>query len=93
MITFNQDPHVPDFSTLDNFSVTSIMFFRKKSVLFYNNILWKQEPADNEDDIVKFCEETGLPVALDETINSVRGNLLRVLQKHSHSGIAAVVSY
>lgn len=51
-----------------------------------------QEPVDNEDDIVKFCEQTGLPVALDETINSVTENPLHVLQKYSHSGVAAVVS-
>ncbi|KAH6797875.1 2-oxoglutarate decarboxylase/hydro-lyase/magnesium ion-binding protein [Perilla frutescens var. hirtella] len=50
-----------------------------------------EEPVNNEDDIVKFCEETGLPVALDETINSVRENPLQFLQKYSHSGVAAVV--
>lgn len=50
-----------------------------------------QEPVDNEDDIVKFCEETGLPVALDETINSLRENPHQFLQKYSHSGVAAVV--
>lgn len=51
-----------------------------------------QEPVNNEDDIVKFCEETGLPVALDETINSLRENPLQFLQKYSDSGVAAVVS-
>ncbi|KAL6529268.1 hypothetical protein OROGR_014891 [Orobanche gracilis] len=50
-----------------------------------------EEPVDNEDDIVKFCEETGLPVALDETINSIGDNHLEALQKFSHSGIVAVV--
>ncbi|XP_047960192.1 protein PHYLLO, chloroplastic isoform X1 [Salvia hispanica] len=50
-----------------------------------------EEPVDNEDDIMKFCEQTGLPVALDETINSVTENPLLVLQKYSHSGVAAVV--
>ncbi|GFP95293.1 protein phyllo chloroplastic [Phtheirospermum japonicum] len=51
-----------------------------------------EEPVDNEDDIVKFCEEMVLPVALDETINSIGDkNPLEVLQKYSHSGVAAVV--
>ncbi|KAK4430131.1 protein PHYLLO, chloroplastic [Sesamum alatum] len=50
-----------------------------------------EEPVNNEEDIVKFCEETGLAVALDETINSIRENHLQVLQKYNHSGIAAVV--
>lgn len=51
-----------------------------------------QEPVNNEESIVKFCKETGLPVALDETINSVRKNSLEALQKYIHSGVAAVVS-
>ncbi|KAL3654341.1 hypothetical protein CASFOL_004022 [Castilleja foliolosa] len=51
-----------------------------------------EEPVNNKDDIVRFCKETGLPVALDETINSIEDNItLEVLQKYSHSGIAAVV--
>ncbi|PIN25904.1 Isochorismate synthase [Handroanthus impetiginosus] len=55
------------------------------------NLQYIEEPVNNEDDIVRFCEETGLPVALDETINYIRENPLQVLQKYSHSGIAAVV--
>lgn len=51
-----------------------------------------QEPINNEDDIVKFCEETDLAVALDETINCIKENPLQVLQKYNHSGVAAVVS-
>ncbi|KAK6133984.1 hypothetical protein DH2020_032275 [Rehmannia glutinosa] len=43
-----------------------------------------EEPVNNEDDIVKFCEETDVPVALDETINCVKDNPLEVLQKYSH---------
>ncbi|KAG8366507.1 hypothetical protein BUALT_Bualt17G0087200 [Buddleja alternifolia] len=50
-----------------------------------------EEPVNNEDDIVKFCEETGLPVALDETINSIGENPLQFLQKFNHSGVAAFV--
>lgn len=56
------------------------------------NVVLFQEPIDNEDDIVRFCEETGVPVALDETVNSASGNPLEVLQKYSHPGVAAVVS-
>lgn len=51
-----------------------------------------QEPINNEGDIIKFCEETGVPVALDETVNSIGENILEVLQKYSHPGVAAVVS-
>ncbi|KAK6114749.1 hypothetical protein DH2020_007018 [Rehmannia glutinosa] len=50
-----------------------------------------EEPVNNEDDIVKFCEETGVPVALDETINCIKENPLEVLQKYNHSGIVALV--
>ncbi|KAL2484725.1 Protein PHYLLO [Abeliophyllum distichum] len=50
-----------------------------------------EEPVRNEDDIIKFCEETGLPVALDETINYSRENPLEVLKKYTHAGIGAVV--
>ncbi|KAK4479847.1 hypothetical protein RD792_015390 [Penstemon davidsonii] len=50
-----------------------------------------EEPVKNENDIVRFCEETGLPVALDETINSITENPLKILQKYNHKGVAAVV--
>ncbi|XP_049363348.1 protein PHYLLO, chloroplastic isoform X2 [Solanum verrucosum] len=50
-----------------------------------------EEPVNNEDDIIKFCEETGLPVALDETINSIRKNHLKVLAKYNHPMIVAFV--
>lgn len=50
-----------------------------------------EEPVNDEDDIIKFCEETGLPVALDETINSIRKNHLKVLAKHTHPMIVAFV--
>ena len=46
----------------------------------------------DEDDIVKFCEETNLPVALDETVNNTRANPLEVINNYTHSGIVAVVS-
>lgn len=50
-----------------------------------------EEPVKDEEDIIKFCEETGLPVALDETINCVRENPYEALQKYTHSGVVAVV--
>ncbi|XP_074383455.1 protein PHYLLO, chloroplastic isoform X2 [Apium graveolens] len=50
-----------------------------------------EEPVKDEDDIVKFCEETGLPVALDETIDGIYGNPLKTLEKFSHTGIVAIV--
>lgn len=51
-----------------------------------------QEPVRDEDDIVKFCEETGLPVALDETIDGIQGNPFKTLEKFNHTGIVAIVS-
>lgn len=46
----------------------------------------------DEADIIKFCEETGLPVALDETVNYIRGNPFDVLKRYNHAGVVAVVS-
>lgn len=51
-----------------------------------------QEPVQNEGDIVKFCEESGLPVALDETIDSIGEHPLDKLVKYTHPGIVAIVS-
>ncbi|XP_073287012.1 protein PHYLLO, chloroplastic isoform X2 [Primulina huaijiensis] len=50
-----------------------------------------EEPVNNEEDIIKFCDETGMPVALDESINYTRENPLNFLQKYIHPGVAAVV--
>lgn len=50
-----------------------------------------EEPVKDEDDIIKFCEETGLPVALDETMDKIGETPLQKLAKFSHSGIVAVV--
>ncbi|CAN4125211.1 unnamed protein product [Withania somnifera] len=50
-----------------------------------------EEPVNDEDDIIKFCEETSLPVALDETINSIRKDHLKVLAKYTHPMIIAFV--
>ncbi|KAL8268839.1 hypothetical protein R6Q59_002637 [Mikania micrantha] len=50
-----------------------------------------EEPVDDEDDIIKFCEESGLPVALDETIDNLHENPLKMLARFKHNGIVAVV--
>ncbi|EPS63201.1 hypothetical protein M569_11585, partial [Genlisea aurea] len=55
------------------------------------NLQYIEEPVDNEDDILKFCEETGLSVALDETINQIMENPLQLLEKFTHSGVTALV--
>ena len=41
---------------------------------------------------MKFCEESGLPVALDETIDNCRHDPLKMLADYVHPGIVAVVS-
>ncbi|KAK9090962.1 hypothetical protein Sjap_024139 [Stephania japonica] len=50
-----------------------------------------EEPVQLEDDIIRFCNETGLPVALDETINNIEGSPLNILKKFMHTGIVALV--
>ncbi|XP_059655618.1 protein PHYLLO, chloroplastic isoform X4 [Cornus florida] len=50
-----------------------------------------EEPVEVEDDIINFCEDTGLPVALDETIDNIQENPYEMLAKFTHSGIVAVV--
>lgn len=51
-----------------------------------------QEPVKDEADIIRFCKESGLPVALDETIDRIQENPLNTLMKYTHPGIVAVVS-
>ncbi|XP_045833302.1 protein PHYLLO, chloroplastic isoform X1 [Trifolium pratense] len=55
------------------------------------NLQYIEEPVQDEDDILKFCEESGLPVALDETIDKIQENPLEKLVKFTHPGIVAVV--
>ncbi|KAK9162430.1 hypothetical protein Syun_003332 [Stephania yunnanensis] len=50
-----------------------------------------EEPVQLEDDIIRFCNETGLPVALDETLNHIHGNPLNILKTFAHMGIVALV--
>ncbi|KAL5987497.1 hypothetical protein ACLOJK_035245 [Asimina triloba] len=55
------------------------------------NLEYIEEPVCSEDDILTFCEETGLPVALDETIDNIQGDPLRKLMAYVHTGIVAIV--
>ncbi|WJX87640.1 hypothetical protein P8452_69808 [Trifolium repens] len=55
------------------------------------NLQYIEEPVQDEDDILKFCEESGLPVALDETIDKIQENPLEKLVKFTHPGIVAIV--
>lgn len=50
-----------------------------------------QEPVQCEDDIVRFCEETGLPVALDETVDNIQGKIPDSLARFTHPGVTALV--
>ncbi|KAI5389073.1 hypothetical protein KIW84_074650 [Lathyrus oleraceus] len=50
-----------------------------------------EEPVQDEGDILKFCEESGLLVALDETVDKIQENPLKKLLKFTHPGIVAVV--
>lgn len=40
---------------------------------------------------MRFCEETGLPVALDETIDNIQGNISDSLARFTHPGVVALV--
>ncbi|GAB2230486.1 hypothetical protein Droror1_Dr00014754 [Drosera rotundifolia] len=49
------------------------------------------QPVQDEDDIIRFCEESSLPVPLDETIDNVHGDVLVALGRFTHPGIVALV--
>lgn len=49
-----------------------------------------EEPVCSEDDIIRFCEETGLPVALDETVDHIGDDLFHKLKGFRHPGIVAI---
>ncbi|OVA12536.1 Thiamine pyrophosphate enzyme [Macleaya cordata] len=61
------------------------------SCVKFCDLQYIEEPVHLEDDFIKFCEETGLPVALDETVNNIQGDPLSRLEKFLHQGIVAVV--
>ncbi|GJY08510.1 hypothetical protein Tco_0375564 [Tanacetum coccineum] len=51
-----------------------------------------QEPVNDEDDMIKFCEESDIPVALDETDDNLQENSLQTLARFTHNGIVVVFS-
>ncbi|GAB2248413.1 hypothetical protein Droror1_Dr00008295 [Drosera rotundifolia] len=55
------------------------------------NLQYIEEPVQDEDDIIRFCEESSLPVALDETIDNIHGDVLVALGRFTHPGIVALV--
>jgi isochorismate synthase/2-succinyl-5-enolpyruvyl-6-hydroxy-3-cyclohexene-1-carboxylate synthase/2-succinyl-6-hydroxy-2,4-cyclohexadiene-1-carboxylate synthase/O-succinylbenzoate synthase len=55
-------------------------------------LLTFQEPVISVDDLIKYCENSGLPVALDESIDNLKGDPIDKLQQFVHPGIVAVVS-
>ncbi|KAJ0242827.1 2-oxoglutarate decarboxylase/hydro-lyase/magnesium ion-binding protein [Hirschfeldia incana] len=55
------------------------------------NLQYIEEPVQNKDDLIRFCEESGLPVALDETLDDIKECPLRMLAKYTHPGVVAVV--
>ncbi|XP_052198857.1 protein PHYLLO, chloroplastic isoform X2 [Diospyros lotus] len=68
----------------------------KKAVQFASAVMncklqYIEEPVCDEDDMIKFCEETGLHIALDETLVDSLENPLEMLSKFTHSGVVAVV--
>ncbi|KAL4281360.1 hypothetical protein GQ457_03G011440 [Hibiscus cannabinus] len=56
-----------------------------------SNLQYIEEPVQDEADIIRFCEESGLPVALDETIDNCPENPLKMLVNYNHPGIVALV--
>ncbi|CAN6447201.1 unnamed protein product [Victoria cruziana] len=55
-----------------------------------HSLQYIEEPVQNEEDIIRFCEQTCLPVALDETIDNFKGDVYK-LTKFLHPGIVAFV--
>ncbi|KAK3154480.1 hypothetical protein QOZ80_2BG0191010 [Eleusine coracana subsp. coracana] len=50
-----------------------------------------EEPVNSANDLIKFCERSGLPVALDETIDNLKGDVIPKLHQFVHPGIVALV--
>ena len=55
-------------------------------------LLTCQEPVSSVDHLIKYCENSGLPVALDESIDNLKGDPVDKLHQFVHPGIVAVVS-
>ncbi|OEL19228.1 Protein PHYLLO, chloroplastic [Dichanthelium oligosanthes] len=50
-----------------------------------------KEPVRSVNDLIKFCDKSGLPVALDETIDNLKGDVIAKLHQFVHPGIVALV--
>ncbi|XP_025816542.1 protein PHYLLO, chloroplastic isoform X5 [Panicum hallii] len=50
-----------------------------------------EEPVSSLNDLIKFCGKSGLPVALDETIDNLKGDVIPKLHQFVHPGIVALV--
>lgn len=50
-----------------------------------------EEPVSSVNDLIAFCETSGLPVALDESIDGLKGDPIHKLHQFVHPGIVAVV--
>ncbi|WVZ74855.1 hypothetical protein U9M48_022979 [Paspalum notatum var. saurae] len=50
-----------------------------------------EEPVNSVNDLIKFCEKSGLPVAIDETIDNIKGDVIPKLHQFVHPGIVALV--
>ncbi|RLN09825.1 protein PHYLLO, chloroplastic isoform X1 [Panicum miliaceum] len=50
-----------------------------------------EEPVSSVNDLIKFCDKSGLPVALDETIDNLKGDVIPKLHQFVHPGIVALV--
>ncbi|KAJ3679628.1 hypothetical protein LUZ60_017639 [Juncus effusus] len=61
------------------------------SIVKEYNLQYIEEPIQPKYDIIKFCEESGLPVALDETIDAIKEDFINHLQEYVHLGIVAIV--
>lgn len=67
-----------------------ILFFLENLLSLLFSTL--QEPVSSVNDLIKFCEKSVLPVALDETIDNLKGDVIRKLHQFVHPGIVALVS-
>ncbi|XP_062219458.1 protein PHYLLO, chloroplastic isoform X3 [Phragmites australis] len=61
--------------------------YRAKSL----RLQYIEEPVSSVNDLIKFCEKSGLPVALDETIDNLKGDVIPKLHQFVHPGIVALV--
>jgi isochorismate synthase/2-succinyl-5-enolpyruvyl-6-hydroxy-3-cyclohexene-1-carboxylate synthase/2-succinyl-6-hydroxy-2,4-cyclohexadiene-1-carboxylate synthase/O-succinylbenzoate synthase len=56
-------------------------------------VLVLQEPTSNPLDIPRFCQETGLAVALDETLDEASVDVEKILEMYACQGVVAAVTY